>query len=191
LNQQIELVAGKIQKIYTMEGVRVTTIDQLKNDNVLVANDDPFISVRYNQMALDPQAEKPGLNGFTLYNDFIAKIRPITTRKSKRPTTNGTIKNRSPTREQQRSSTREKNRPVTNGRESTPIPKKPSPITVSKKKRVQSRGETIMTDKSLSQDNPEDDLDEKKVAKPRTAQKTFVALKGGDEVKGFFLLIRS
>jgi hypothetical protein len=81
LNQHIELVTGKIHKIYSVDGERIQSIEDLKNDNVLVANDDPFIKVQYNLMAFDPVDQKPGLNGTTMRNQYAALIRPVTQRR--------------------------------------------------------------------------------------------------------------
>ncbi|KAJ3269554.1 hypothetical protein HDV01_001316 [Terramyces sp. JEL0728] len=81
LNSQIELVTGKIQKIYALDGTRIYNVDDLRpNGNVLVANDDPFIKLKYNVMAIQHNHGQPGLNGATLRNEYINKIRPITQR---------------------------------------------------------------------------------------------------------------
>jgi hypothetical protein len=89
LNSQIELVTGKIQKIYTTDGARCNTMDDIKGGGnyVLVANDDPFIKTQYNKMALKPSTTSRGLQGHTLRNDFIKRIRPITQRRLRRQTT--------------------------------------------------------------------------------------------------------
>jgi hypothetical protein len=88
LNSQIELVTGKIQKIYTLDGIRIHNIDEMKaSEHVLVANDDPFIKIRYNVMAIRSSTGQPGLNGATLHNEFISKIRPITTKRRTRKST--------------------------------------------------------------------------------------------------------
>lgn len=79
LNSQIQLVTGKIQKIYAVDGTRIYNVDDLRPVNVLVANDDPFIKLRYNVMAIQ-HTHGVGLNGATLRNEFISKIRPITQR---------------------------------------------------------------------------------------------------------------
>lgn len=88
LNSQIELVTGKIQKIYTTDGSRCNTIEEIKGGGnyVLVANDDPFIKTQYNKMALKVSTANRGLQGHTLRNDFIKRIRPITQRRLRRQT---------------------------------------------------------------------------------------------------------
>ncbi|KAJ3304099.1 hypothetical protein HDV03_003085 [Kappamyces sp. JEL0829] len=86
LNSQIELVTGKIQKVYSTDGSRLSTIDDFKSggDYVLVANDDPFIKTQYNRLAIKPTTGSNGLNGYTLRNEYINRIRPITKRRLKR-----------------------------------------------------------------------------------------------------------
>ena len=80
------MVTGKIQKIYSVDGTRIHNIEEIKNAQyVLVANDDPFIKTRYNILAIKPTTGQRGLQGATLHNEYIHKIRPITKRKSRRP----------------------------------------------------------------------------------------------------------
>lgn len=91
MNAQIELVTGKIQKIYSIDGIRCNTIEEIKGGGnyVLVANDDPFIKTQYNRMALKSGTGRSrGLQGHTLRNDFIKRIRPITQRRFRRDTSN-------------------------------------------------------------------------------------------------------
>ena len=85
VNTQIELVTGKIQKIYSVEGERVTTLEGFEKSKgyVLVANDDPFIRTRYNILAVTYHRAQP-LNGATLKNEFMQNIRPVTQRKKRR-----------------------------------------------------------------------------------------------------------
>jgi hypothetical protein len=63
-------------------------MDEMKaSEHVLVANDDPFIKIRYNVMAIRSSTGQPGLNGATLHNEYISKIRPITTKRRTRKAT--------------------------------------------------------------------------------------------------------
>jgi hypothetical protein len=92
LNVHIELVSGKIQKIYNIEGKRILNIAELEADNILVANDDPFIKAEYNIKAVKPSVDKPGLRGATFQNEMLDHIRPITKgRAPSRATTSGTF----------------------------------------------------------------------------------------------------
>ncbi|KAH6585359.1 hypothetical protein BASA61_006897 [Batrachochytrium salamandrivorans] len=90
LNNQIELVTGKVQKIYSLSGVRINVMDEFETGKgyVLVANNDPFIKTRYNIMALKPQNPNVGLSGSTKCNPFMDKIRPITVHRHTRHHTN-------------------------------------------------------------------------------------------------------
>ncbi|KAK6097267.1 hypothetical protein MT418_002890 [Batrachochytrium dendrobatidis] len=95
LNHQIELVTGKIQKIYSLKGVRLQKTQEFETGlgYVLVANDDPFINTRYNVMALKHQDGPVGLGGFTKHNEFMKKIRPVTTMRHIRPHHTETVPN--------------------------------------------------------------------------------------------------
>ncbi|KAI8928996.1 hypothetical protein BC831DRAFT_46103 [Entophlyctis helioformis] len=90
LNSQIQLVTGKIQKIHTFDGTRIQTIDEFEAHKgyVLVANDDPFIRVKYNIMAVKSQHGPMGLAGSTMHNEFFEKIRFLTDRppRTRQPT---------------------------------------------------------------------------------------------------------
>jgi Doublecortin len=83
LNTQIELVTGRIQKVYALDGSQVTQIEELERGKayVLVSNDDPYIRTRYNVMAVN-YTKSQGLNGSTLKNEYMSSIRPITQRRS-------------------------------------------------------------------------------------------------------------
>jgi hypothetical protein len=84
VNSQIELVTGMIKKLYTTEGVQVMSIDEIKNGcgYVAVSNKDPFMKVNYDTMDLSkrPGTSYKGLQGHTLTNEFLGRIRPITKR---------------------------------------------------------------------------------------------------------------
>jgi hypothetical protein len=83
LNHQIELVTGKIQQIYTMEGqgTKIQKIDDIENGKgyILVANNDPLIRIRYNTKAIQI-APSHGLDGLTLKNEHMAHIRKVNER---------------------------------------------------------------------------------------------------------------
>jgi hypothetical protein len=80
LNHQIELVTGKIQQIYTMEGegTKIQNIDDIENGKgyILVANKDPLIRIRYNTKAIQ-MSPSHGLDGLTLRNEHMARIRKV------------------------------------------------------------------------------------------------------------------
>lgn len=133
LNAQIELVTGKIQKIYTVDGTRISTMDEIKSGGnfVLVANDDPFIKTQYNKMQLKPTTSQRGLQGRTLRNDFIKKIRPITQRRLRRQHTTEPADDEAPpsrlkTSKTQSSKTRVEDDGMETEREEAPVPRKPS-----------------------------------------------------------------
>ncbi len=81
LNNQIELVTGKVQQIYTMEGqgVKIQKIEDIENGKgyILVANKDPLIRIRYNTKAIQV-APSHGLEGMTLKNEHMSRIRKVT-----------------------------------------------------------------------------------------------------------------
>ena len=83
-NTHIELVTGMIKKMYTTDGIQVMSIDEIKNGcgYVVVSNNDPFIKTKYDKMDLTrrPGTSYKGLQGHTLTNEFLERIRPITKR---------------------------------------------------------------------------------------------------------------
>jgi hypothetical protein len=90
LNNQIELVTGKIQKVYSLdpEGVKVNTIEEIEGGKnyVVVANNDPLIRIRYNTKAIQTVHDGPmGLAGFTMKNEHMSHIRHVSKRYPKQP----------------------------------------------------------------------------------------------------------
>lgn len=81
LNGQIDMVTGKIAKIYALDGVRINQMEQFEKGRsyVVVSGDDPLIRTRYNVMAIN-YIKTQGLNGSTLRNEYMSSIRPITQR---------------------------------------------------------------------------------------------------------------
>ena len=71
LNTKIELVSGRIMKLYHISGTRITDIDQLSSGGkyVMVANDDIFIKCRYDMMVLRSTVLRP-LNGQTFQTEM-------------------------------------------------------------------------------------------------------------------------
>ena len=81
-NLHIELVTGMIKRLFTTDGVQIMHIDEIKNGcgYVAVANSDPFMKIRYDRLDLSkrPSTSYKGLQGYTLNNEYLAKIRPVT-----------------------------------------------------------------------------------------------------------------
>lgn len=80
----MELVTGKIKRIYSLEGQQLQSIEEFEagKEYVVVANEDAFIKTRYNVMSSkQPAPTNPahGLAGASLKNEMADKIRPIST----------------------------------------------------------------------------------------------------------------
>ena len=127
LNNHIELVTGKIQKVYALDktGTRINDIDQLDNAKgyVLVANDDPYISIRYNTKAISISHSGPhGLAGYTTNNEHMSRIRKVTERWPKDRSFNNSVNQQQldEAAASRKSSTRKKSAPKQ-------VPKTPEP----------------------------------------------------------------
>ncbi|KAI9203446.1 uncharacterized protein BJ171DRAFT_600009 [Polychytrium aggregatum] len=88
LNSQIELINGSVKSIYSLEGAKIQSIDEIAHGHEYVlAGDDPFIKAAYNCNSYKPHqsGEPRGLAGATTHNDFMDKIRKIQKSKAKPP----------------------------------------------------------------------------------------------------------
>ena len=76
LNRTFDLFAGRITRIFTIDGLRVDNLDGLFQHRVfiLVSGEDPFFNIRYNVNAL-PKPGIASLGGTTHHNDLMSFIR--------------------------------------------------------------------------------------------------------------------
>jgi hypothetical protein len=78
LNQTLDLVSGRITRIYTTDGDKMNDIDDIVNCEsrsfVIVSGDDPFYHIKYDVNAIVPSKIK-GLGGSTTKNELMGLIR--------------------------------------------------------------------------------------------------------------------
>lgn len=79
INEKYTLVSGQCRRIYTIDGLVVSTIDDLDHGQgyVLVSGDDQFYRIPYNVNSLTQSTGPRGMDGYTKNNDMMGHLKPI------------------------------------------------------------------------------------------------------------------